>query len=277
MPGNYSRQFAIALLALAMAGCQQNPFAASPPPQPSVYQQQQQLAMLQQQQTLQSRTSSLDIDNQDLQTKLAQAQQQNHLLQDQLTVTREQLNSTTQQLTQTRESQQSTEQQAQVMAASMRKRNAASISANNSLERNLPTINIPGVEVRQDGDVVRVEMPVDRLFNPGTAQIRQDAVPMLDTVASELEHSYPMQIIGVEGHTDSDPPPPGVFATDHQLSIARAAAVFDYLTTRGRMRPQQLFVVGHGANHPVVSNASLPGKARNRRVELVVYPDQWQQ
>ena len=42
------------------------------------------------------------------------------------------------------------------------------------------------------------------------------------------------------------------------------------------MRPQQLFLVAHGSNHPVVSNASLQGKARNRRVELVVYPEQWQ-
>ena len=58
--------------------------------------------------------------------------------------------------------------------------------------------------------------------------------------------------------------------------MARSAAVFDYLTTRGRMRPQELFLVGHGSNHPVVSNASAAGKARNRRVELVVYPDQWQ-
>jgi flagellar motor protein MotB len=275
MPGNHCRRIAFALVALAVAGCQQNPFASSPPP-PAPYQQQQ-VAMLQQQQAMQSRTSSLDLDNQDLQAKLAVQQQQNQVLQNTLATTREQLNSINQQLVQTRESQQNTEQQAQVMAASMRKRNVATISANNSLERNLPTMNIPGVEVRQDGDVVRVEMPVDRLFNPGTAQIRQDAVPMLDSVASELERAYPAQIIGVEGHTDSDPPPPGVFMSDHQLSIARAAAVFDYLTTRGHMRPQQLFVVGHGANHPVVSNASMQGKARNRRVELVVYPDQWQQ
>ena len=34
------------------------------------------------------------------------------------------------------------------------------------------------------------------------------------------------------------------------------------------------FVVGHGSNHPVVSNATPAGKERNRRVELVVYPEQ---
>jgi outer membrane protein OmpA-like peptidoglycan-associated protein len=35
----------------------------------------------------------------------------------------------------------------------------------------------------------------------------------------------------------------------------------------------QLFVVGHGSNHPIVSNGSPEGKQRNRRVELVVYPE----
>ncbi len=149
------------------------------------------------------------------------------------------------------------------------------ISANSSLEKSLPVINLPGVEVRQDGDVVRIELPADRLFNPGTAQIRQDASPMLDTVAAEIQRAYPNQIIGVEGHTDSDPPQQGTWQSNHQLSTARAGAVLDYLAGRSHMRPQQLFVVGHGGNHPVVSNATPQGKARNRRVELVVYPEQW--
>jgi flagellar motor protein MotB len=275
MPGDFCRRILIAIGALAVAGCQQNPFASAPPPQPSPYLQQQQVAMAQQQQALQTRTASLDFDNQDLQTKLAQSQQQNQLLQTQLSTTKEELSSINDQLVRTRESQQNLEQQSQALVAGMQKHRVAEVSANNSLARNLPQINFPGVEVRQDGDVVRVELPADRIFNPGTAQIRQDAVPMLDSVANELLRAYPTQIIGVEGHTDSDSPQ-GSWVSNHQVSIARAGAVFDYLTTRGRMRPQQLFLVGHGANHPVVSNASAQGKARNRRVELVVYPDAWQ-
>jgi outer membrane protein OmpA-like peptidoglycan-associated protein len=50
-------------------------------------------------------------------------------------------------------------------------------------------------------------------------------------------------------------------------------AVYDYLATHSHLKPQQLFVVGHGANHPVVSNGTPAGKERNRRVELVVYPE----
>ena len=39
------------------------------------------------------------------------------------------------------------------------------------------------------------------------------------------------------------------------------------------MPESQMFVIGHGANHPIASNASDQGKARNRRVEFVVYPE----
>ena len=56
-------------------------------------------------------------------------------------------------------------------------------------------------------------------------------------------------------------------------SLARAQAVFEYLVARSRLRPNQLFVVGHGGNHPVVSNATTAGKLHNRRVELAIYPD----
>src|SRR5262245_21695662 len=261
--------------ALSLVAAGSHPSPATGANQPPANWQQQQFAMAQQQQTLQSRAGTLDSDNQELQAKLAAAQRDNMTLQNALTTTREQLNSTNQMLTQSREAQQSMQQQSQALADSMQKRSATMISANNSLARNLPTINLPGVEVRQDGDVVRVELPDDRLFNPGTAQLRQDGVSIIDTAAAAVARSYPNQIIGVEGHTDSDPPQQGMWLSNHQLSMARAGAVFDYLTSRGQLRPQQLFLVAHGANHPVVSNASAQGKARNRRVELVVYPDQW--
>ena len=39
------------------------------------------------------------------------------------------------------------------------------------------------------------------------------------------------------------------------------------------MQEKQLFLVAHGTNHPLVSNATAAGRSRNRRVELVVYPD----
>ncbi len=92
-------------------------------------------------------------------------------------------------------------------------------------------------------------------------------------VAAELVRTYPDQIVGIEGHTDNDPIVGNQGRNNHELSVARAQAVYDVLVNRTRLQGNQLFIVGHGANHPIVSNATPEGKQRNRRVELVVYPE----
>jgi flagellar motor protein MotB len=88
-----------------------------------------------------------------------------------------------------------------------------------------------------------------------------------------LRRVFGGQFVGIEGHTDNEPLQDAAWGSSHQLSVARASAVFDFLTTRTGLGREQLFVVAHGPNHPVVSNATAAGRARNRRVELVVYPD----
>jgi chemotaxis protein MotB len=55
--------------------------------------------------------------------------------------------------------------------------------------------------------------------------------------------------------------------------VQQAAAVMEQLVARGRIRANQCFVTGHGGNYPIYSNAHPDGKARNRRVELVIYPE----
>ena len=96
---------------------------------------------------------------------------------------------------------------------------------------------------------------------------------LIATAAAELVRSYPNQILGVEGHTDNSPLANAQWRNNHQLSIGRAVAVYDVLVTQNRIPPSQLFMVGHGSNHPLYSNATPAGRQRNNRVELVVYPD----
>ena len=159
------------------------------------------------------------------------------------------------------------------MTASMQRQGGVSITPNNSFLQTLPAINIAGVFVRRDGDVIRIEMPGNTLFESGSARLRPGAANLISDVAAELVRTYPDQIIGVEGHTDNDPIAGNQWRNNHELSIARAMTVYDVLINRTRLQGNQLFVVGHGSNHPIVSNATLEGKQRNRRVELVVYPD----
>lgn len=259
-----------AAMVLALApGCAQNPYALKAQ---LATQSQQQLALQERNKELARRTEALDQDNLELQTLLSQTQQRGQVLQDELAAVREQLSGTVGQLARLRDELDTTEEQARTRAASTR-RNGASISTNNSLADQLPTIDLPDVETRVDGDVIRIELPAARLFSSGGATLAPDAGRMIETVADELARAFPNHIIGIEGHTDSDPVRSSRFASNHQLSVARAMAVYDYLASRSRLQPGQLFVVGHGANHPVVSNATPAGKERNRRVELVVYPE----
>ena len=59
----------------------------------------------------------------------------------------------------------------------------------------------------------------------------------------------------------------------NEAFAAQALAVYNVLIKQATIAAQQLFVIGHGANHPVVSNATDAGMARNRRIEFVVYPE----
>jgi flagellar motor protein MotB len=265
-------------LVLVLAGCGQNGYAVAPypvtapaslPPPPN----QQAQAAVVRNQALENRARALDRDNQELESLLAQSRQQIQLLKDELGAVQGQLRTTNDQLAQLRSEKQGLEQKTQAMVASMQRRPQVEIRPNNSLLMDLKLKSLPGVRVRQDGDVIRAELPADKLFQPGSANLTAAGQQLLATVGADLLRSYPNQIIGIEGHTDSQPIRTLQFPSSHHLSIARATAVYSYLSGPLRVPSQQLVVIGHGGNHPVVSNATSAGKARNRRIELVVYPE----
>jgi len=237
-------------------------------------QQQEQLALSNQYKQLQERAAALDQDNQQLQSLLAQSRQESRLLEDQLAAVREQLRSTAAQLAQLQSSNQQQEQRVEALTASLRRQGTVTIRPNNSLLQTLPQLDLPPGHVRRDGEVIRVALPADRLFAPGTAQLQPGAANFIADAAAELYRLYPQQIIGIEGHTDSAGPSSSYFRSQHELTTAQAMAVYDVVATRSSFRPEQLFVAGHGPNHPLVSNATPQGRQTNRRVELVVYPEQ---
>lgn len=234
---------------------------------------QQQTAMSRQLQQLQDRANALDRDNQDLSSQVAQARQQTKISDDQLAAVRDQLRSATSQLAQTRIEKENTDKRVQTLTASMQRQGGVTISPNNNYLQTLPAVNIQGVNVRRDGDVIRIELPGNMLFEQASWRLKPTAVNTIVEVSNEITRIYPDQIVGVEGFTDNDPVVGGQFRNNHELSVARAMAVYDVLVGRTRLQGNQLFVIGHGPNHPVVSNATYEGKQRNRRVELVIYPE----
>jgi flagellar motor protein MotB len=269
-----ARTAAIVVAAFVIAGCnQQN--APSPYAQqaPVTISPQQQLAMTQQTQQYQQRAAALDRDNQELQSMLAQSRQQTQVLQDQIAATQTQLRDTTDRLASMQSETEQLRGRTSAMAAGLQVRDQAEIRANNTLLKSMTITNMPGINVRQDGDVIRIELPSDQLFNFGTSQLKLGSDALLKTIASDLSQNYPQQLIGVEGHTDGSPMTSPQFPTDQHLAVAQAMAVYDALNRSGGIQARQLFVVGHGGSHPVVSNGTDAGRARNRRVEIVIYPE----
>ncbi|MEM1304543.1 MAG: OmpA family protein, partial [Planctomycetota bacterium] len=110
-------------------------------------------------------------------------------------------------------------------------------------------------------------------FNPGGVQLSAQGVAVLRSVAGDIFRNYPEQRIGIEGHTDGAPVASPRYPTSHHLSVAQATAIYEALRQASGAPAEQLFVIGHGANHPLVSNGTEAGRQRNRRVELVVYPE----
>lgn len=209
--------------------------------------------------------SYADVDGRQLDGMLTRSRQESQLMQTEITALREQLASTSAQLAQTR-------------AAGLPPVRPASdtdnpVSSPAAMQSAATQLALPDLQPRFDGAVVRIDVPADRLFEPGTANLLPAGTAALTTVADEIERVFPGHYVGIEGHTDSEPLVNASWGSPHQLTTARAAAVFDFLTSRTSIRENQLFLVAHGSNHPLVSNATPAGRARNRRVELVVYAE----
>lgn len=105
-------------------------------------------------------------------------------------------------------------------------------------------------------------------FDSGSAVLKPGAMPALNKIAVIL--SGTAQSIRVEGHTDNVPIHNSKFASNWDLSTARATEVLNLLITRFGIAPQRLSAAGYAKYHPVASNATSEGRARNRRVDIVV-------
>lgn len=199
-----------------------------------------------------------------LEAGLARSRQETLVMQDEISALREQLASTSAQLAQARAA-----GQPPPVAAAPPPGTMTPVA----MQSAMGTLALEGVEKRLDGGVVRIEIPADTLFESGGANLLPAGSAVLTQVSAEVERVFPGHFLGIEGHTDTEPLQNVSWGSQHQLSVARASAVFDFLTSRTSLERGQLFLVAHGPNHPVVSNATAAGRARNRRIELVIYPE----
>jgi len=110
----------------------------------------------------------------------------------------------------------------------------------------------------------------DLLFASGNPNLLQSGYDVIQKAVLAIRTKFPNSIIQIAGHTDNVKiSPHAAFKDNQQLSLARAQSVMAYLIRTG-MNPNLLSAVGYGDTKPIAPNDTPEGRAKNRRVELVV-------
>jgi len=117
---------------------------------------------------------------------------------------------------------------------------------------------------------ITVTLPNAILFDSGKATLKKATSRELDHIHSVLRDKYSGKQIDVVGHTDTDPIKKSKWKDNWELSAQRALSVLRYLVKRGILE-DKIQAVGCGQSQPIASNSTASGKARNRRVEIVVH------
>jgi chemotaxis protein MotB len=126
------------------------------------------------------------------------------------------------------------------------------------------------VSIQMGRDGLIISLREAGFFASGSAAPRPDSLGTLRRIAGTLTHSpYDLR---VEGHTDNVPIHNQQFDSNWELSSARATNIARLLLEMKAIRADQLSAAGYAEFHPIAPNSTPEGRARNRRVDLVVLP-----
>lgn len=151
--------------------------------------------------------------------------------------------------------------------AQLRQREKMRIIARDIMAAFAPLVKDGQVRVTQSERGVRVEINASALFPLGEATLQTDSIKALNAVGQVLKNGE--HAIHVEGHTDDIPIITPRFPSNWELSAVRASSVVRLLIENG-VQATRLTAVGYGENRPVESNDNEEGRARNRRVTLMI-------
>ncbi|NEN74900.1 OmpA family protein [Pelistega sp. NLN82] len=123
-----------------------------------------------------------------------------------------------------------------------------------------------GVSTTQlpDGSL-KVNFPEGATFDSGSYQLKSGSFPVLNALAEEMQKS-PQLRVKVVGHTDNT----GSAQLNQSLSVNRANSVVNYLSSHG-IEASRLSTEGRSFHDPIADNATVEGRAQNRRVEVYLY------
>ena len=130
------------------------------------------------------------------------------------------------------------------------------------------------IEVVNMEDKLKVIFIDKILFDSGSSNINKNGKKLLLRMASFLRDNKKQHIL-IEGHTDNVPLKERLkkrFASNWELSTARAAAIARFLHQKGSLDPKRLSACGYSCYRPVAPNNTEKGRRQNRRIEIILVP-----
>ncbi|UCD35470.1 MAG: OmpA family protein [Nitrospiraceae bacterium] len=127
------------------------------------------------------------------------------------------------------------------------------------------------ITVRRDSRGVVISIADRHFFDPSTAELSESSKKILDKIADALLR-YP-NMVRIEGHTDNVPVNSSFFPSNWELSSIRAVNVAKYLIGNHSIHPGRIAAVGYSEYRPMAPNDTPGGRAKNRRVEVILLND----
>lgn len=124
------------------------------------------------------------------------------------------------------------------------------------------------IKVLKTNKGVIIRLNDTMLFDPGSDIIKAEAIATLEKIADSVA-KFQNPIV-IEGHTDSTPIMTNRFPSNWELSTARATNIIKYLIQQKKFPPSRLSAVGYGEYMPIEDNNTPQGRAKNRRVDIIV-------
>lgn len=147
---------------------------------------------------------------------------------------------------------------------------AASEQLKNKMTEALKGFNSNDLSIYQKDGKVYVSLSENLLFPSGSAVVNTKGVDALSKLAAVLNLNNDASV-DIEGHTDSIPIR-GKYKDNWDLSTARANSIVRVLVNNYRVDPRRVISSGHSYYNPVASNATVEGRAKNRRTDIILSP-----
>ena len=141
----------------------------------------------------------------------------------------------------------------------------------NAISNALHNFEGKGLTVVHKNGKIYVSMENKLLFNSGSWAVGAEGKKAVEQLASVLSENTDINVL-IEGHTDNDPYASAVLLDNWDLSVKRATAIVRILKGKG-VNPNQITAAGRGEFSPVDTNKTTAGKAKNRRIEIILAPN----